>query len=167
MIKAKSLYHLILYSIIFIVILTSSFTFIIIENAFDEFQEKIDIIKTDFSTKQKDLIQADIKKTLKFISYYHEKFKGTKSEAEIQNDLLNSIETMRDKKDINDYVFIYEFDGTSIYYPVSDKNIGKNLYEFTDPTGRKVIQEVIEISQKKMVVMFNIYGINQKSKKKL
>lgn len=40
MIKAKSLYHLILYSIIFIIILTSSFTFIIIENAFDDFQEK-------------------------------------------------------------------------------------------------------------------------------
>ena len=149
MIKAKSLYHLILYSIIFIVILTSSFTFIIIENAFDEFQEKIDIIKTDFSTKQKDLIQADIKKTLKFIEYYHEKFRGTKPESEIQNDLLTSIEKMRDKKDINDYVFIYKFDGTSIYYPVSDKNIGKNLYEFTDPTGKKVIKEVIDISQKK------------------
>ncbi|WP_174247257.1 cache domain-containing protein, partial [Arcobacter sp. LA11] len=149
MIKAKSLYHLILYSIVFIVILTSSFTFIIIENAFDEFQEKIDIIKTDFSTKQKDLIKADIKKTLKFIEYYHQKFKDTKTEREIQNELLNSIEEMRDKKDINDYIFIYEFDGTSIYYPVSDKNIGKNLYEFTDLTGKRVIKEVIDISQKK------------------
>ena len=59
MIIAKSLYHLILYSIIFIVILTSSFTFIIIENAFDEFQEKIEIIKTDFESKQKDLIKVE------------------------------------------------------------------------------------------------------------
>ena len=48
MIKAKSLYHLILYSIIFIVILISFFTFVIIENAFDDFQEKIDIIKSDY-----------------------------------------------------------------------------------------------------------------------
>ncbi len=147
MIKAKSLYHLILYSIVFIVILTSSFTFIIIENAFDEFQEKIDIIKTDFSNKQKDLIQADIKKTLKFIEYYHNQFRGIKSEREIQNDVLNSIELMRDTKDVNDYVFIYDFDGTSVYYPISEKNIGKNLYEFTDPTGKKVIKEIIDVSK--------------------
>ena len=148
MIKAKSIYHLILYSIIFIIILTSSFTFIIIENAFDEFQEKINIIKTDFSTKQRDLIKADIKKTLKFIEYYHEKFKGIKSEEEIQNDLLTSIELMRDLKDIDDYIFIYDFNGTSIYYPISQKNIGKNLYELTDPSGKQVIKELIEISKK-------------------
>lgn len=149
MIKAKSLYHLILYSIAFIIILASSFTFIIIDNAFDDFQEKIEIIKSDFETKQKDLIKADITKTLKFISYYHEKFKGKKSEKEIQDDLLNSIELMRDPKDINDYIFIYNFDGTSIYYPISEKNIGKNLYEFTDPTGKRVIKELIDISKTK------------------
>ena len=149
MIKAKSLYHLILYSITFIIILTSAFTFIIIENAFDDFQEKIEIIKTDFETKQKDLIQTDIKRTLNYIEFYHNKFKGKKSEKDIQRDLLESIELMRDKKDLNDYVFIYDFDGTSIYYPISDKNIGKNLYEFTDLSGKKVIKEIIEISKKK------------------
>ncbi|XPV81935.1 MAG: cache domain-containing protein [Halarcobacter sp.] len=149
MIKAKSLYHLILYSIFFIIILTSSFTFIIIENTFDEFQEKIKIIKTDYSNKQKELIKADIEKTLKFISYYHKKFKGIKSEKEIQNDLINSIELMRDKKDLNDYLFIYDFDGTLLYYPVETKNIGKNLYEVTDPSGKQVIKELINISQKK------------------
>lgn len=149
MIKAKSLYHLILYSIIFIIILTSSFTFIIIENAFDEFQEKIEIIKTDFESKQKDLIKADIQKTLKFISYYHEMNKSIKSEKEIQNDLLNALEHMRDKKDLDEYLFIYDFDGTSIYYPHTDQKLGDNLYEFTDPSGKKVVKEVIQISQKK------------------
>ncbi len=51
-----------------------------------------------------------------------------KSEKEIQNDLLNSIELMRDTKDINDYVFIYDFDGTSIYYPISEKKYWKKIY---------------------------------------
>ena len=149
MIKAKSLYHLILYSIIFIIILTSSFTFIIIENAFDEFQEKIEIIKTDFENKQKDIIKAEIKRTLKFVSYYHETYKNIKSEKEIQDGLLYALEHMRDKKDLSEYIFIYDFDGTSIYYPISDKNIGKNLYEFTDASGKKVVKEIIQISQKK------------------
>merc|ERR1711879_482089 len=99
--------------------------------------------------KQKDLIKADIRKTLKYISHYHKKYKDIKEESEIQNDILNSIELMRDKKDVNDYVFIYDFDGTSIYYPVSDENIGKNLYEFTDPSGIKVVKEVIDASKNK------------------
>lgn len=149
MIKAKSLYHLILYSIFFIIILTSSFTFIIIENTFDEFQEKIKIIKTDYSTKQKELIQADIKRTLKFIKFYHQKYKGIKSEKQIQNEILNSIELMRDKKDQNDYLFVYNFNGTLLYYPIESHSIGKNLYEFTDPSGKQVIKELITISKKK------------------
>jgi len=148
MIKAKSLYHLILYSIFFIVILTSSFTFIIIENTFDEFQEKIKIIKTDYSNKQKELIQSEIKRTLKFIKYYHDKYKDEKTELEIQHDILNSIELMRDGSDINDYIFVYDFSGTLIYYPVESHSIGKNLYEFTDPSGKQVIKELINISKK-------------------
>ncbi len=148
MIKAKSLYHLILYSIIFIVILTSSFTFIIIENAFDEFQEKIEIIKTDHASKKKELIKEDIKKTLKFIEYYHKKFKDIKPEEEIKSDLLNAIELMRDTKDLDDYIFVYDFQGTLLYYPIANAKIGQNLYEFTDPSGKKVIKEIIEVSQK-------------------
>ncbi len=149
MVKAKSLYHLILYSIFFIVLLTSSFTFIIIDNAFDEFQEKIEIIKNDYTNKQKDLIEADIKKTLNYIKYYHDKFKNIKSEENIKKDILESLEIMRKHGNLNHYVFIYDFNGTSLYYPVSKDYIGKNLYEFKDPSGKKVIQELIEISKNK------------------
>lgn len=147
MIKANSLYHLIVYSIVFIIILISFFTFIIINNAFNEFQDKIQIVKSDYEIKQKESIQQDIENTLKFIQYYHKTNKGIKSEKEIQNDVLDAIEYMRDLDDINDYVFIYDFEGTSIYYPISEKNIGKNLYEFTDATGKKVIKEIIDISK--------------------
>lgn len=147
MIKAKSLYHLILYSIAFIIILISTFTFIIIDNAFDEFQEKIEIVRNDYTSKQKDAIQADIEKTLKFIHYYHNKYKGKKSEKEIKHDILDAIELMRDRTAINDYQFIYDFNGTSIYYPISKRNIGKNLFEFTDTNGKMVIKELIKVSQ--------------------
>ena len=46
MLKAKSLYHLIVYSILFIVVLISFFTFIIINNAHDELQDKTENLKT-------------------------------------------------------------------------------------------------------------------------
>ncbi len=148
MIKAKSLYHLILYSIAFIILLASSFSFILVNNAFNDFQEKIEIIKTDFETKQKDLIQLEVSQVLKFISHYHKKFKDLKSENEIKKDLLESIHFISTSNNINNYIFIYDFDGTSIYDPLSNKDIGKNLYELTDQSGKMVIKELIDVSKK-------------------
>lgn len=160
MIKVKSIYQLIVYSIIFIIVLISFFTFIIITNAFTEFQDKIKMIEQNNLTKQKILIKEDITNTLKFIRYYHEKYKGKKSEVIIQNEVLKALDEMKSSKNINDYTFIYLFDGTSVYYPAVKERIGENLYEFTDPNGIKVIKELIDISQKKREVMSNTFGIN-------
>ncbi len=57
MLKAKSLYHLIVYSILFIIVLIASFTFVIISNAHGELQEKIHTLKTDYTNNQKELIK--------------------------------------------------------------------------------------------------------------
>ncbi|WP_428025734.1 cache domain-containing protein [Arcobacter sp.] len=147
MIKAKSLYHLILYSIIFIVILISFFTFIIIENAFDDFQEKIEIIKTDYANKQKDAIRNEIEKTINFIYFYDNKYKNIKSKEEMQKDILEIIESIRDKKSMDNYLFIYDFSGTSLYNPMSKHYEGKNLFKYKDKTGKEVIKELINISK--------------------
>ncbi len=147
MIKAKSLYHLILYSIIFIVILISFFTFIIIENAFDDFQEKIEIIKTDYAKKQKDAIRNEIEKTVNFIHYYNIKHKDVKSTKEIQKDILDIIESTRDKKAMDNYLFVYDFSGVSLYNPMSKHYEGKNLLTYKDKTGKQVIKELIKVSK--------------------
>ncbi|WP_419770414.1 MAG: cache domain-containing protein [Candidatus Marinarcus sp.] len=149
MIKVKSIYQLIVYSIVFIIILISFFTFVIITNAFNEFQEKINIIEQNNLSKQKDLIKEDITTAIKMIEYIHNKYRGIKSESEIQKDVLHALDTIRKDQDINDYTFIYKFDGTSIYYPAPKNRIGENLYEFTDPNGIKVIKELIDVSKKK------------------
>jgi len=149
MIRTKSLYHLILYSIIFIIILASSFSFIIIKNTFDEFQEKTQIIKTDFLNRQKDLIKADVNKTLKFIKYYDEKFEGLKPKKDIQNDILTLIKSMEDTKEIDNYNFVYDFNTKSIYHPIYKLNTEKNLYQFAHKAQKKVIKELINISKKK------------------
>lgn len=145
MIRAKSLYQLIVYSIIFIIILISSFTLIIIDNTFEEFQEKIRIIKENYTSKQKDLIKQDIANTIKFIHFYHTKYKDKKPEIQIKKEIIQAIETMKNQKDVNDYTFVYDFNGTSIYYPIG--KAGRNLYEFTDKNGTKVIKDLIEISK--------------------
>ncbi|RXJ86017.1 cache domain-containing protein [Arcobacter sp. CECT 8985] len=146
MFKAKSLYQLIVYSIIFIIILISFFTVIIIDNTFDEFQEKIKIIKTNYISKQKEIIKQDITNTIKFIEFYHNINKGKKSEEQIKKDVIHAIEKMKNYNDVDDYTFIYDFKGTSIYYPIG--KTGRNLLEYMDKNGTSVIKDLINVSKK-------------------
>lgn len=149
MFKAKSLYHLIVYSILFIVVLISFFTFIIIDNAHDELQEKIITLKEDFTNNQKELIKNDVNSVINFIKYYHEKYEHTKSEQDIKEEVLYAITSMKYNRKLSDYIFIYDFDGTLLYHPVANDKIGDNRYEMTDTTGKEVIKELIKVSQKK------------------
>ena len=145
---AKSLYHLIVYSILFIVLLISSFTFIMIDNTHDELEDKIISLKKDFTENQKELIRNDINSVINFIKYYHEKYKDTKPTKQIQNEILEALKQMRKNENINDYIFIYDFNGISIYHPIAKNNVGKNLLDVTDSDGNKVIKELINQSKK-------------------
>ncbi len=149
MLKAKSLYHLIVYSILFIIVLISSFTFIIINNTHDELQEKIHTLKTDYTNNQKELIKNHVNYIINFIDYYNETFKDKKSQAEIQKEILETIEKLRVNQNPNEYIFIYDFNGKLIQDAVSKNNIGENFYNLKDINGKEVIKELITTSQKK------------------
>ncbi len=148
MIKAKSIYKLIIYSIIFIILLTSFFTFIIISSAYTEFQEKVNIIEQNNLNKQKALLEDDISLVIKFIEYYHQENKNLKTEEQIKNGIISMLDHLKTNNDINEYIFIYDFEGKSVYYQKNKEYIGKNLYEFQDPNGVQVIKSLIDASMK-------------------
>ncbi len=150
MFKAKSLYHLIVYSILFIVVLISFFTFIIINNAHDELQEKIVALKEDFTSNQKELLKNDINSVISFIDYYHKKYEGTKSEEQIKKEVLKAISEMKKSKNINDYIFIYSFEGELLFHPITKERVGANRISMQDNNGKFVIKELIENSKKYM-----------------
>ncbi len=149
MLKAKSLYHLIVYSILFIILLISSFTFIIISNTHDELQEKIHTLKTDYTNNQKELIKNHVNYIINFIDYYNETFKDKKSQKEIQKEILETIEKLQVNQNPNEYIFIYDFSGNLIQDAISKNNIGQNFFNIKDINGKEVIKELISTSQKK------------------
>ena len=169
MFKAKSLYHLIVYSILFIVLLISFFTFIIIDNAHEELQEKIVTLKSDYKYSQKKLIKNDVNSVINFIEYYNTKYKNIKNTKQIQEELLIAINQMRSNTYINEYIFIYNFDGTLVHHPIAKKDIGKNLIDIKDISGKAVVKELIDISKKDLggyvEYQWNNPKINQISEK--
>ena len=147
MLKAKSLYHLIVYSILFIVVLISFFTFIIINNAHDELQDKTETLKIDYTNSQKELIKSDVNNVINFIKYYDNKYKNIKSQETIKKEVIEALHELR-VDNINEYLFIYDFDGVSLYSPISKDKEGHRYLELKDKEGREVIKELINISQK-------------------
>ena len=146
MLKAKSLYHLIVYSILFIIVLISSFTFIIINNTHGELQEKIDTLKTDYTNNQKELIKNHVNYVIKFIDHYNETHKNKKNEEQIQKEVIEIINKLFGSENPNDYIFIYDFNGKLIQDSISKNNIGHNFFDLKDINGKLVIQELIKAS---------------------
>ena len=65
----------------------------------------------------------------------------------IQKETIDAIEYLYAKEDNTGYIFIYDFNGTNISDPLCSSNVGKNLYDFKDKNGVKVIKSLIDISK--------------------
>lgn len=141
MLKAKSLYHLIVYSIFFIIILISFFTFIIISNAHDELQEKVHTLKEDYTSNQKVLLKNYVNHIINFIDYYYEENKDKKSQKELQNDLLKALQLITIENNANEYIFIYDFNAKLIY------NSSTNTYDNQNLENIPILNQLIDVSK--------------------
>ncbi|MGM0518022.1 MAG: cache domain-containing protein [Campylobacterota bacterium] len=129
-------------------LLISFFTFIIINNAHNELQDKIKTLKEDFTKNQKRLLKNDIQSTINFIDYYYNKNRNKKSQQQIKKEILEAIAIMKKSDKLSDYIFIYNYDGELIYHPLEKDAVGENRIDMTDTNGKKVIQELIKASKK-------------------
>ncbi len=147
MLKAKSLYHLIVYSIVFIIILISFFTFTIINNAHEELQEKIHTLKTDYTNSQKALLKNHVDYVIKFIEYYNKENITKEPTLKIQKDVIEAINQLKLSNNPNEYIFIYDYNGNVILSSSEKLNIGKNFLNVQDSSGKFPIVELIKESQ--------------------
>ncbi len=136
-----------LISIVFGSVLLSLFIIIAIYNSYSQYKNDIKFLEQEYVKSQKKFIEQETKRVLRYIKYKHKKYKN-KPQKELQSEIVDAIEQMRNKGDGTGYVFIYRFDGVNIADPILKKNAGKNLINFKDPNGKKVIYELIKVSKK-------------------
>ena len=165
MFKTKSLYHLIVHSILFIIILIAFFTFIIINNAHDELQEKIHTLKEDYTNNQKAIIKSQVNFVIKFIDYYYNKHKDSENEETIKKNIILALDNLELGTNPSEYTFIYDFDGTLVENSYDKLSIGKNFLEHQDIYGRKALKELIEVSKNIEGGFVNYFWIKPKLSK--
>lgn len=145
--KNKSINHIHKIGIIFIASLTLIFTFVLLYNTYSEYAKDLEEIEIEYIDKQKKFIKEEVSRALNYIQYKYKKDRLNKSVKELTSEIVDAIEQMRNERDGTGYIFIYDFDGINIADPILKENAGKNLIDFTDKNGKKVIKELIDISK--------------------
>jgi signal transduction histidine kinase len=145
--QAKSIKKANAFSISLVALLTIFVLIFIIYTLHTENSINIKNIEKEYIQTQKEIIKQETNRALRYIAYKHQKDGFTKSTQEIQSEIVDAIEQMRNDRDGTGYIFIYTFDGVNIADPILKKNAGKNLLNIKDSNGKKVIYELIEVSK--------------------
>jgi len=144
--KNQSLRKINLFGLLFVIVLFSLFIFSVLYNSYYQYKKDIEILEIEYVKSQKKFIELETKRALKYIEYKYKK-ESHKPKDVLQAEITEVIEKMRNEGDGTGYIFIYTFDGVNIADPILKENSGKNLLNFTDLDGKKVIYELIKISQ--------------------
>jgi len=128
-------------------ILTALILAFIIFTLHENYLQEIEKIEKQYINAQKEHIKKETNRALNYIVYKHKKDGGKRPLAELQSEIVDAIEQMRNKGDGTGYVFIYTFEGVNIADPILTQNAGKNLINIKDPNGKMVIAELIDVSQ--------------------
>lgn len=123
------------------------FALLIILNEYNTYRETVKSEEQAYLQHQKNLIRQETERALKFIHYKYAKYRGMPTE-ELKKTIVDAIEYMRNERDGTGYIFIYTYEGINIADPILKQNAGKNMLDFTDPEGTRVIADLIEVSKK-------------------
>ena len=126
------------------------FAFLVMYEEYNDFDSEVVSIRKNYINNQKEIISFDTNRVVQYIDYMYTHREVELSEAQLKNEVLNTIEHLYGRKDGTGYIFIYDFDGTNLSDPLRLDNKGKNLFDFQDPNGVYVIRDLIEVSQEKI-----------------
>lgn len=145
--KRLSLNHVNLVAVLIGGVFLIAFVGLVLYQEYVKFQKEITDLRDEYLKEQKTIIAHEVERALHYIHYRYELERSDRPEEILKKEVIDYIERMRNERDEAGYLFIYDFDGTSISDRQHHGNVGKNLYEFTDPSGIKVLQEMIDVSK--------------------
>ncbi len=116
-------------------------------NSYKHFNLMADQMRKDFVERQKQIIKREVEHVVEFIYfeithlYESEKWTG----EQIQSLLVERINSIRFGK--NGYIFVADWNGTSIAHGAQPDLIGANMWDYEDSRGTKTSQGLIRASK--------------------
>jgi len=123
------------------------FAFLVIYEEYNDFDKEVVSIRKQYIQDQRSTISFDTNRVVTYINYMYRNRENNLSDAQLKNEILNTVEHLYGRKDGTGYIFIYDFNGTNLSDPLHLDNIGRNLLDFKDPNGVYVIKDLIDVSQ--------------------
>jgi len=133
--------------ILFTALVTLFITSMLLLNTYIEHKQELKNLEQNYIDSQKKIIKDATNRAIRYISHKHKTATDSVDINLLQNQLVDTIENMRDLREGSGYIFIYTFDGINIADPILKYNAGKNLIDFKDPNGKLVIKELIDVSR--------------------
>ena len=95
-------------------ILTILLILVVLSNTYKDYKNDLKQIETSYIKSQKEFITQEIKRALRFIQYKYNKDINKKPLKQLQNEIVDAIEQMRNTNNSIGYIFIYNFNGVNI-----------------------------------------------------
>lgn len=147
MVLKKSLVNTFSFYIFIVIFLTILILgYFLISNEYNQFEKQCIQNQNEFIKSRKDLIKEEVVLIINNIHFKIEqlnKFDDHKTEV-VKNEILEWVNNIRLRQ--NQYITVNKYDGTILAH-YKKKNIGKNMWDFTDQNGVKAVQEAIKVSK--------------------
>ncbi|HIP62432.1 MAG TPA: hypothetical protein EYG98_07725, partial [Sulfurovum sp.] len=85
---------------------------------YNEHKAELVELEQNYIKSQKELIKNDTQRALRYITHKHKVADKHSDIKALQNEIVDTIEHMRDIRNGSGYIFIYTFDGVNIADPI-------------------------------------------------
>jgi signal transduction histidine kinase len=124
------------------------FAALVIFDRYHKFDQEMEQLRTDYVAAQKEMLVRETNRAMRYIQHKYDNHYGRRDTQELKDTIVEAIEYFRDERDGTGYIFIYTYDGVNIADPILKADIrGENMIDFTDPNGKRVIAELIEVAR--------------------
>jgi len=146
--KNRSIFTIYSWGMAIIFLFVVLFTILVIHNEYIDFERKAKILRHDYIVEQKQSVKFDVNRVLNYINSAYNTWHNKIDEDKLKKQIITTIEQLYGRRDGTGYIFIYDFNGTNLSDPLHKINIGKNLINYKDSGGIKVIKELIDVSKR-------------------
>ncbi|WP_200762619.1 cache domain-containing protein [Nitrosophilus alvini] len=171
--KEENISLLSLLGTVFIIfLLMISIGYIVILKEYRDFEKESKQIEKKYIENQKLKLKTEVNRVIDYINYYksqteqrlkndirhrvfqaywiaeyiYNKYKDKESVEEIKARIKDALKPLRWREGYS-YMWIIDYNGTAVLYPVNPKIEGTNVISFHDASGRYILKEAIDLSK--------------------